>query len=70
MSVFDKIYAWHQTKTGLLVFGLVELAGAVLFASWAVDSRSLLEWFLANVLFIGAIQNFIKLIVKMGKNGH
>lgn len=69
MSIFDRLNKWHQTKTGLLVFGLVELMGAYVFASWAIDTGSLIDWFLAFILLIGAAQNLIRLIMKLVSNG-
>lgn len=60
MTVFDRLHMWHQTKTGLLVFGLIELVGAYIFASWAIDSGSLIDWLLTVVLLIGALQNFVR----------
>ncbi len=65
MNVVKQLDRWHQTKTGLLVFGLVELALAYVFSSWAIDSGSLLAWFLTIVFFIGAIQNFIKVMLEV-----
>jgi hypothetical protein len=53
---------FHKTKTGFLVFGLVELGLSYLFASLAVNSGSLWQWTLALVLGIGFLQNFVKLI--------
>jgi hypothetical protein len=52
---------WHKTKLGNLTFGLVELLASYLFVSLAIDSGSLLEYTAALILFVGAIQNFVKL---------
>lgn len=53
---------FHQTRTGYIVFGLVELALSYLFFGLAVNSGSLWQWALVFVLFIGFSQNFAKLI--------
>jgi hypothetical protein len=53
---------WHKAKTGLLVFGLVELAMAYGFASLAID-RGNIWWYLLTLIFlVGSLQNFFKLI--------
>jgi hypothetical protein len=56
---------WHQTKPGLLIFGLIELAIAYGFASLAIDSGSLWWYLLTLVFFVGALQNIFKLIGKL-----
>jgi hypothetical protein len=53
---------WHQTKLGLLVFGLAELAIAYGFASLAIDRGNLWWYLLALVFLVGSLQNFFKLI--------
>ncbi len=69
MSIVEQLNTWHQTKAGLLAFGLVELALAYLFVSWAIDSGSLIDWFLGIVLLAGVVQNFVRLIVKVMAHG-
>jgi hypothetical protein len=59
-----KLHNWHQTKLGLLVFGLVELAITYGFASLAIDRGNLLWYLLALIFLIGALQNLFKLIGK------
>jgi hypothetical protein len=56
-----KLHKWHQTKRGLFIFGLAELLAAYLIGSRALDTGSLIEYFLAVVLFIGALHNFSRL---------
>jgi hypothetical protein len=56
------IYKWHKTKLGNLFFALFELTVAYLFASLAIDSGSLWQYAAAILLFIGAIQNFVRVI--------
>lgn len=59
------LHKWHQTKRGLLVFGLVELAIAYGFASLAIDSGSLWWYLLTLIFFVGVLQNLFKLIGKI-----
>lgn len=59
------LHKWHQTKRGLLVFGLIELAIAYGFASLAIDSGSLWWYLLTLIFFVGALQNLFKLIGKI-----
>jgi hypothetical protein len=65
MSLVTAAHNWHQTKQGLLVFGLAELALGYVFVSWAIDSGSLIDWFLTIVLVVGALQNFYQLTKKL-----
>ena len=58
----QRLHNFHQTKIGLLVFGLVELGLSYLFFSLAVNSGSLWQWTLAFILFVGFAQNFVRLI--------
>lgn len=57
----------HQTKLGLLIFGLIELAIAYGFASLAIDSGSLWWYLLTLIFLVGALQNLLKLIGKLFK---
>jgi hypothetical protein len=58
LQAIDK---WHKTKLGNLFFALFELTVAYLFASLAIDSGSLWQYAVAILLFIGAIQNFVRI---------
>ena len=53
---------WYQTKRGFLMFGAVELAIAYVFASLAIDRGSWWWYALTLLFFIGALQNFVKLV--------
>ena len=57
-----KLHKWHQTKLGLLVFGLAELAVAYGFASLSIDRGNLWWYLLALIFLVGALQNLFKLI--------
>ncbi len=60
----DKIDRWHQTKKGLITYGLVELAVAYLLTSKAIDSGSSIIYVLALVAFIGGVKNLYNLFDK------
>jgi hypothetical protein len=55
----QKLDMFHKTRTGFIVFGLVELAMAYGFVDWALDSGNLLWWSAAVILFVGAVQDFV-----------
>jgi len=60
-----KLHKWHQTKLGLLVFGLIELAITYGFASLAIDRGNLWWYLLALIFLVGGLQNLFKLIGKL-----
>jgi hypothetical protein len=63
--MIKQLDSWHKTKTGLLVFGLLELLIAYGFASLSID-RGNLWWYLLTLVFlVGSLQNFFKLIGKL-----
>ena len=53
------LHTWHQTRTGLLLFGVVELSIAYLFASLAIDSGSLWQYALTLLFFVGGLRNIV-----------
>lgn len=60
----QQLAKWHDTKLGLLVFAVVELAVAYGFASLAID-RGNLWWYLLTLVFtIGSLQNIVRLFGK------
>jgi hypothetical protein len=60
--MIKQLNKWHQTKLGLLVFGVVELAIAYGFVSLSID-RGNLWWYLLTLIFlVGALQNLFRLI--------
>jgi hypothetical protein len=59
------LHKWHQTKIGLLVFGLIELVIAYGLASLAIDRGNFLWYLLALIFLVGALQNIFKLIGKL-----
>lgn len=62
--MLKQLETWHQTKPGLLVFALVELALAYGFASLAIDRGNLWWYLFALIFLIGSLQNLFKLIGK------
>lgn len=64
-----KLDKWHKRKQGLFVFGVIEGALGYIFASLALNSGSLLQWFFAIVLLFGSVQNFVKLVILVTKKG-
>jgi hypothetical protein len=60
---------WHRTKSGLVVFALLELLIAYGFASLSID-RGNLWWYLLTLIFlVGSLQNLFKLIGKLFHHG-
>jgi hypothetical protein len=64
----NSLHKWHQTKLGLFVFGLIELAIAYGFASLAIDSGSLWWYLLTLIFFVGFLQNLFRLIGSFFRN--
>lgn len=60
-----QLHQWHQTKTGLLVFALVELLAAWALVLRAIDTGSLWQYGLVLVLFFGGLHNLFRLIRKL-----
>jgi hypothetical protein len=56
---------WHQTKSGLITFVIIELATSYGFASLAIDTGNLLWYLLFAVFLIGAAKNLLKLIGRL-----
>jgi hypothetical protein len=63
------LHQWHQTRLGLLFFGLVELAIAYGFASLAIDRGNFLWYLLMLIFLVGALRNLFKLIGKLLHGG-
>ncbi len=74
----DRFSQWKQhTVAGLATFTLVEALLTYGFASWSIDSGSLLLYLVTALFFIGTVKNFIFLIKalihgqsKTGKTRH
>jgi len=59
LQALDK---FHKTRLGYLVFGLLELGLAYIFATLAIDSGSLWQWVLAIIFLFGFLQNFVRMV--------
>jgi hypothetical protein len=59
-----RLHRWHQTSAGLVIFGLAELAVSAGLTSRAFETGSIIEYFLALVFLVGALQNLVKLARK------
>jgi hypothetical protein len=59
IKLLDK---WHQTKSGLVVFAVAELAVAYGFLGLAIDRGNPLWYLLTLVFLVGSLQNLFKLI--------
>ncbi len=55
---------WHKTKTGLLVFAVLELGIAYVFVSLAIDRGNFIYYGLALIFLFGSLQNLIKLVAR------
>ena len=57
-----KLDKFHKTRLGYLVFGLVELGLAYLFASLAINSGDWWEYALTIIFLFGFLQNLVQVI--------
>lgn len=69
MNVSSKLLAWQETKTGLVLIVLFDLLFTYMFVSFAIDSGSLLDYFLAIVFLVLTIAQAAKLLKKVGRRG-
>jgi hypothetical protein len=60
--MFKRFDKWHQTKLGLLVFAVLELAIAYGFVSLSIDRGNPLWYLLTLIFFVGALQNLFKFV--------
>lgn len=58
--MFKQLDNFHKSKTGYLLFGVVELAIAYYFVSLAIDRGSLIWYLLTLIFLVGALQNLFK----------
>ncbi len=59
--MIKQLDTWHKTKSGLLVFALLELLIAYGFISLAIDRGNLLWYLFTLVFLVGSLQNSFKL---------
>lgn len=69
MNTQNKLFAWQETKVGLVIIVLLDLIAAYGFASLAIDSGSLLQYFIAIVFLALAIAAAVKLAKKAVRHG-
>jgi len=58
---------FHKTRPGYAVFGVIELAMAYGFLNWALDTGALWWWVIAFILLLGALQNFVHVLLPTRK---
>lgn len=68
-KALKQLEAWHQTKRGLVFFGLLELVLAYLVGSNAINTGSWAQYAITLLLLVGGLHNFIKLIGKLLRVG-
>lgn len=61
----NPLFAWQETKVGLVLIILFDLLVAYGFASLAIDTGSLLQYFIAIMFLILAIAQAVKLFKKV-----
>lgn len=64
-NLLKDVDAWHRTKEGLLIFGIVELILAYIIGSRAIETGSLWQYALTIILFVGGLKNLIKLVINL-----
>lgn len=71
MGVLNRLDGFHKSKRGYLIFGIVELILAYIFASIAIDTASMWAYLATIILSIGTVLNFINVFtaknIKKGK---
>ena len=65
----NKLFAWQESKAGLVIIVLFNLLMVYIFASLAIDTGSLLDYFIAFLFLALAIGQGVKLIKKVAKRG-
>lgn len=69
MTERNKLFAWQETKVGLVIIVLFDLLVAYGFVSLAIDSGSLLHYFIAIVFLALAAGQAVKLFKKVLRRG-
>jgi hypothetical protein len=64
-KALKQLDAWHQTKPGLVFFGVLELMLAYAVGSTALGTGSWAQYAITLLLLVGGLHNFIKLIGKL-----
>lgn len=61
----NKMFAWQDSKAGLVIIVLFDLMLTYILVSLAIDTGSLLQWFSAIVFLALAIGQAVKLFKKV-----
>ncbi len=62
-----KIDKFHQTRSGKLTFAAIEIALAYIVISQAIDTGSLWQWLAGLLLFIGGLNNLVRIAYRQVK---
>jgi hypothetical protein len=65
MHGLQKLDTWHQTKTGLITFAVIELGLSYVFASLAIGTGSLWFYTLTLLMVVGALRNLYLLLGRL-----
>lgn len=57
----EKLQAFHNTRSGHITFGLVELALLYLCASIAIDTANMFAYLASILLAAGVVINFVNI---------
>jgi hypothetical protein len=63
-----KLDQWHKTRTGYLVFGVLELAVAYGLVSLAINDGNVLVYILFFIVTVGGAKNLVN-AVRGGSHG-
>lgn len=63
----NALFAWQETKMGLGVIAFLDFFLAYIFVSLAIDTGSLIQYFIALVFFALAVGHAVKLFKKVRK---
>ncbi len=66
-KALKQLDAWHQTKTGLVIFGALELTLAYLVGSRAIDTGSWAQYAVTLLLIFGGVHNVTRLLIPRKK---
>ena len=61
----NKLFAWQETKTGLAFIALFDFLVAYIFVSLALNSGSLLDYFIAFIFLVLGVVHAVKFVRKL-----
>ncbi len=68
MSNQNKLFAWQETKVGLAIIAVLDFFISYIFASLAIDTGSLVQWFIAIVFLALALTAAIKFFKRVAEH--